>query len=367
MRIAYASADFGLTEDGKPVPGGSGWARVHQVADRLEDAGHRVGIGSKMGVTPDGWLHPMGRNDLPVMVKPELIVVQRWMHDHAEDLQRAARAAGQVVIHDVDDWFWGLDPANRAHKTTSARRDKEANRDHYRRAVAAADAVTVSTPFLAKRLRERFGADTILVRNAVDCRAFEPQPVRDVTDGLVVGWCGALAWRSGDLETMRGVLDPFLAGSSSTFVHHGVFRIDTDTAADRAGVDPSRVGPSREAVAPWEYPELVSGMDIGIVPLADVAFNHAKSWIKGLEYAAAGIPFVAQATPEYRELGAGLLAHTPAGWAEALEALRDPAERGRVRQLGLDRARELDINKRWRDWEQVYEGLLSRAGHRTGT
>jgi hypothetical protein len=233
--------------------------------------------------------------------------------------------------------------------------------------VAAADAVTVSTPFLAKRIRERFGVETILLRNTVDVRSFEPNLVRDVDEGLVVGWCGALQWRSGDLETLRGVLDGFLTDTSSTFVHHGVFPVDRDTAAERAGVDPSRVGPSMDAVSPWDYPSLVTGMDIGIVPLADVAFNQAKSWIKGLEYAAAGIPFVAQSTPEYRELGAGVLAHTPAGWRDALEQLRDPAERARVRQLGLDRARELDINTRWRDWETVYERLLSRADTRTGS
>jgi hypothetical protein len=62
-----------------------------------------------------------------------------------------------------------------------------------------------------------------------------------------------------------------------------------------------------------------------------------------------------------------VLAHTPAGWRDALEQLRDPAERARVRQLGLDRARELDINTRWRDWETVYERLLSRADTRTGS
>lgn len=361
MRIAYASADFGLSESGAPVPGGSGWARVHQIADRLEDAGHRVGVGSKMGVAPDGLLNPLGRNDLPVVVNPELVVIQRWMHDHAADLQRAARAAGQVIVHDVDDWFWGLDPANKAFATTSKRINRTANRDHYRRAVAAADAVTVSTPFLATRIRERFGVDTILLRNTVDCRSFEPNLVRDTDTGLIVGWCGALAWRSGDLETLRGVLDPFLADTGSVFVHHGTFAADTDTAAERAGVDPSRTGPSRPAVPPWNYPTLVTGMDIGIVPLANVPFNNAKSWIKGLEYAAAGIPFVAASTPEYRELGAGVLATTPGEWRAALERLRDPAERAKVRETGLVRARELDVNKRWRDWEQVYAGLLTKV------
>lgn len=362
MRIAYCSADWGHRDDGTPVPGGSGWARVHQIAERLSDAGHRVGIGEKVAVDRKGLLAPLGHKGLPTMLDAEIVVLQRWMHGHAAELTRQARANGQVVIHDIDDWFWGLDPANRAHRTTSKRANPEANRHHYGKAVAAADAVTVSTPFLAKRVRERFGVKTILLRNVVDFRAFPVNTVRPVTSGLVVGWVGALQWRSGDLETMRGILGPFLDASDSTFVHHGWFPgADTDTAAERAGVAPDRAGHTRSAVEPPAYPDLLEGLDVGIVPLAEVAFNRAKSWIKGLEYAAAGVPFVAQATEEYVELarrGAGLVARTRAEWAEHLSSLRDPATRAQLRESGLDAARRLDINHRWTDWEAAYTGLL---------
>jgi hypothetical protein len=57
--------------------------------------------------------------------------------------------------------------------------------------------------------------------------------------------------------------------------------------------------------------------DIGIVPLNDIPFNHAKSSIKGLEYASSGIPFVAQGLPEYQRLadmGVGRVANTPDEW-----------------------------------------------------
>lgn len=360
MRVAFASADFGIGRDGRPIPGGSGWARVHQLADRLTDAGHRAAVGPNMGVRPDGRLVPMDAHGTPVIVDPELVVIQRWMNRDAARLTRAARATGQTVIHDVDDWFWGLDPANRAHRATSRSYNPEANRHYYRDAVSAADAVTVSTAFLAKRIRQRFGVDTILLRNAVDMRAFPPNLIRDRTRGIIVGWCGALAWRSGDLETLAGVLDPYLEAVDGTFVHHGTFPADTDTAAGRAGVHPSRTGPTMSAVPPWDYPDLVTGMDIGIVPLAPIAFNQAKSWIKGLEYAAAGIPFIAARTPEYEALGAGLLASRPSEWRSALDRLTDPAERALVRDAGLRRARELDVNRRWRDWEDAYAGLLGR-------
>jgi glycosyltransferase involved in cell wall biosynthesis len=47
---------------------------------------------------------------------------------------------------------------------------------------------------------------------------------------------------------------------------------------------------------------VMSQFDIGIAPLDDIVFNHAKSWLKGLEYAALGIPFVASDLPEYVRL-----------------------------------------------------------------
>lgn len=373
MRVGLLSADWALDERGRPtIPGGSGWARVHQPGARLMLlGGHRVGIGVGAGVlqaqghAQTAWITPVDPQRTPLVnPPPELAVCQRWMHRDAADITREARRCGQVVIHDIDDWFWGLDPANRAHRTTSKRASAEMNREHYGRAVAAADAVTVSTPFLAKRVRERFGVETILLRNAVDAAVFDRQPVRETDRGLRVGWVGALAWRSGDLETLAPWFDGWLADNGATFVHHGVFPgTDTDTAGRRAGVADGRFETGLDARPPWDYPQLVAGFDIGIVPLADVPFNRAKSWIKGLEYAAAGIPFVAAATEEYVELagrGAGQVASTPEQWAMALDALRDPDERRRQSERGLEVAREQDWSARWREWESTYEELLAR-------
>lgn len=362
VNIAYVSADVSLQADGyPPIPGGAGWVRVHQPARLLAYKGeHTVSVGTAVAQHPKGWLLPLTQEHKPLMYRPDIVIIQRWMHVDAADRTREARATGQVVIHDVDDWFWGLDPANRAYAATDPKRHKVQNRDHYKRAVEAADAVTVSTEFLARRIRERMGVRTILLRNAVDRATFTTAEVRDTGRGLVVGWTGALAWRSGDLETMREVLPRWLADNDATFVHHGTFPQDRgDTADKRIGLAPAQVGPSKPVKVPWLYPENLTGFDIGIVPLAKVEFNEAKSWIKGLEYAAAGIPFVAQDTPEYRALGCGLLADTPEQWRAALDRLRDPAVRLEQQALGLAVASDHDLNTRWTDWQDVYLGLLA--------
>lgn len=324
--------------------------------------GHDVVIGSAVAIHTSGLMLAVNHNGLILGGRPpEIVILQRWMGHEAATEIRAARAAGQVIISDVDDWFWGLDPANQAHRNTSKQLNALDNRDHYRRAVEACDAVTVSSHFLAKRIKERFGVPTLVVRNAIDRRVFTPNMVRPVSSELVVGWVGALGWRSGDLETLAGVLGPYLDATNSTFTHRGTFPGDdpADSAATRLGLSHGEVT-TQEACVPWEYPDLLEDIDIGIVPLADVPFNQAKSWIKGLEYAAAGIPFVAARTLEYELLGAGILASTPAEWRAGLDRLTDPAERAKVRAYGFEAAARADLNTRWRDWERAYEALLGR-------
>ena len=363
MRIAAVTADWGRNAEGEHViPGGASWARLHVPLRALEAAGHDVVFADHVASHRDGHLVPFLRTETPLMMKPDVVIVQRWMHRDAPDAIRAARAAGQLVIQEIDDWFWGLDPRNNAYHATDPKRFPDVNRDHYRAAVEASAVATVSTEFLAKRIRERFGTRTILLRNAIDPVMWTRSDVRDTDEGLIVGWTGSLHHRSGDLETLRGVLGPYLESMGGTFVHHGTHPADRgELAADRIGLTADLTGPTRPLAPPEDFPENVAGFDIGVVPLSDVAFNHAKSWIKGLEYAAAGIPFVAFRSREYEALGCGLLASTPQEWRAHLDALRDPQMRREQREIGLAVAMEQSISTRWVEWERAYLSELERA------
>ena len=361
MNIAFVSSDWGRTAAGtEPSPGGAGWVRIHQPALALAQYGeHRTVIGHGIGGRADGRLIPLDFHSQPLMLDPDLIVVQRWMNAEAPQAITDARRAGQVIIQDVDDWFWGLHPANRAHRTTNKRLNPDHNREHYKAVIERSDAVTCSTGFLAKRIRDRMGARTFILRNCINPSLFTKQPIRNISEGLVVGWTGALQWRSGDLETLRGWFGDWLATNDATFVHHGVFPGEPDDlAASIIGLAPEQVGPSKRGVPPADYPDNVAGFDIGIVPLSDHPFNHAKSWIKGLEYAAAGIPFVAFGTSEYEQLGCGLTATTPDEWVAALDALRSPTLRAEQAALGRAVAREWSFRHKWSEWASVYHAVL---------
>jgi glycosyltransferase involved in cell wall biosynthesis len=110
-------------------------------------------------------------------------------------------------------------------------------------------------------------------------------------------------------------------------------------------------------------PELYRKMDVGIVPLRDVEFNHAKSYLKGLEYGAAGIPFIAQALPEYQLLadsGVGRVANTPDEWLGHMEELLDPKVRLEERDKNFQIISEkFSMKQRGYDWEEVCKEILA--------
>jgi hypothetical protein len=204
-----------------------------------------------------------------------------------------------------------------------------------------------------------------VVRNAIDLAAWGP--AEDVTDGPVLGWTGWVPRRRMDLAVLRGWLGPFLEAHDLRIVHAG--HDGQGSFAELTGVDPQRVEtrPVHWFGNEWSSWRPLAGVDIGIVPLGDSALARGRSCLKGMEFAACGIPFVASPHDEYRWLGAGLMAGTalddqpPSAWIAALEQLLDPAERVRVASEQSERLKAEDIAVRGRDWERLYQGAPRAA------
>jgi len=336
VKIGLASADWSNTvkdDHGHPVWGGSGWARLGQYADRLEGEvtyGTLVSQRDVFGVRDwDGVDH----------FDCDVIVMQRYMFKDVARILKASRGTGQVVINDVDDWYWGLRPSNSAWLLSHPKFNEEENVNHYSTIVGSSTAVTVSTPYLLERLRQKVKGDLILQGNYVDLSRFKQ---RVHHDGLpVIGWVGSTAHRSGDLETVRGVLQP-LHRDGYTFHHSGHLE-GRRSFLDATGVPTSTL----PLVAPALYPDSFV-FDIGIVPLSDTPFNEAKSYIKGLEYAASGIPFVASDVGEYRrlhdEFGLGRVARNGKDWRRHIRQLSDPAVRAEEAARNLELVKAFDIS-----------------------
>lgn len=324
MKIGFASADWSdsvVDEKGYPVMGGSGWARIGQYVDLIP---HSTVVGvlswkeKIFGVREwDGTFH----------FDCDIIVMQRNMFADIPEKLPIAKAEGQIIINDVDDWYWGLSQSNRAWYYSHPKVNPNENRVHYKKTVANSSGVTVSTPFLQQEISKWANCPVYLVKNHVELDKFGTHE-QSQTDVPVVGWVGSTAHRSGDLEQLRNVL-PILHSRREIKVHHSGHLEGFPTFAQRVNMDIADVSTTGMA-RPSEYPNILN-FDIGLVPLNDVPFNHAKSYIKGLEYAAKGIPFIATPMQAYKELceeyGIGRLAVKPKHWIAAIRALRSPEAR----------------------------------------
>lgn len=356
MRVAYISLDWSgmRDENDHPTPGGSGWYRlampVQYLQEHAAEHGHTFILGNRVWFDVKKEVFTTTDWDENSYEDLDFVVLSRWMDHIAPDAIRAARASGQVVINDVDDYFDGLHPSNAAWKVTHPAYSPQSNRNIYRQVLGASSGITVSTPFLKTKMSE-LNERVVLLRNAIDLERWQ---ARDVSGDPIVGWVGATPYRSEDLQTVVHPVQEFLRSHpESAFFHGG--------AMPNQGVEiPELMGASgRRARASsmrsiLTYPEFFANFNIGVVPLNNIPFNAAKSACKGLEYAASGIPFISTCTPEYEWLArAHLIGHVvrkPKYWKPALNCFADADYRIQVGRDNRARVEALDMELHWRDW-----------------
>lgn len=319
MKIGFASSDWSHTvkdEKGHPVWGGAGWARMGQYKNLLP---FDVVVGS---LAFHKGIFGVSDWNKQLHFDCDIIYMQRVMFEDVPERIKAARAAGQIIINDLDDWYWGLSPSNGAWKASHPKNSPKENVNHYKKCLSVSTLVTVSTPYLAERISAWVDRPIVLIPNFVDVQKF-PVRQQSTSDIPIVGWVGSTGHRSNDLETMRGILGP-LVEDKQIKLHHSGHLDGAPSFAQGVGVAPSVVS-TLPMAAPNQYQHLFK-FDVGLVPLSSTPFNRAKSAIKGLEYASAGIPFVAADTDSYCELasnGIGVIAKRPKNWKKELLKLRD--------------------------------------------
>lgn len=347
MSIAFISSDFMVSANNTLSPGGCGYYRC--ILPMLV-CGQRAHAG-RMAWDP---MRGFGIRDTEstgvfgfstVVLK---LIMDRWTPKQIE----IAQSLGQRIVVDVDDYFEGLTPANAAYDITHPENNKRSNRDIYREVIAAADIVTVSTPFLLDHYKAQRD-NVYLVRNGVNSRQFHRRPLSNTKP--IIGWTGSTSFRNSDLEQLQEWLPDFLEEHDLMF-HHAGHSDDAPAFSDVTGVNPNRVR-TTPLLPITHYPDAFQ-FDIGIVPLRDIPFNHAKSNIKGLEYAANGIPFIASDLPEYRLLhedGVGHIARTPNNWREQMTYLLDynnrKQEAARIHNTVL---RNWSIEARGPEWAAIF-------------
>lgn len=278
------------------------------------------------------------------------------MDSMASDIARA-REAGQVVLYDIDDDIWNIplwSPASRAmHKEIKGLRavDLEVVNAN----IAACDGVITPTHYLANELRQRFdGLPVYVLPPGIDPAPYDAVDFDEPSLGwigqkiykpkkdrkLAVGWMGAISHHLQHLRSMQTALD-CLPGLGAEFTRLGWI------PSDRSEILLAEV-PCRVHQVPWggvdRLPHKLAQLDVGIIPRVDEPFHEGQSVTSGLQYAMAGVPFIATTTREYLDLhrmGVGFVARSIAEWRSALTLLLTDEEfrkddAARARKIALE-------------------------------
>lgn len=326
--------------------GGCGWYRLRWPAENLAREGHDVAVNPDRGYYRD----PTGRDPAYLFLDADVAVVQRITRDIGVEFVQALKDHGHRVVVDVDD---DLDSLHDGHPYIPVLSGEGRSPGNLHEVCRMADVVTCTTPALAERygygkavvLPNLVPADYLRVRARRKGRprvGWTGRPISHVDDWRVLGRLGPPVAEAGGAWAAWG--------QSARFVHDalGVPSAARVTVPFR----PLRSG----------YPGSVAELTVGVAPLADTVFNRAKSWLKAIEYAALGVPFVASPTPGYEALhglGAGVLASTPEEWEGAVcHLLGDDRFRRDLTEAGREVARGLTYEAHAGRWWEAWTGML---------
>jgi glycosyltransferase involved in cell wall biosynthesis len=261
----------------------------------------------------------------------------------------------------MDDDLSCVHPKNAAFGMMHPKLNPDSNWHWAAEACKAASMVTLSTPGLVDRYAAH-GRYRVLT-NCVP-ESYLSVPMVDHTQPRRWGWAGALFSHPDDVPLL-GVTAATLEREGFDFRHVG-----SHEGMGRAlGLQRDPDGPD---VVPFEdWPAAIRGtFEVGVAPITDTRFNRSKSWLKPLEYAALGIPWVASDLHEYRRLArfipGRLVKNRPKDWTREVrrllvddEAWRETSEAVRAAAADFTFERHAE---RWLDtWNEAWLRDHARA------
>jgi hypothetical protein len=289
------------------------------------------------------------------------------MENMAGDIRRAVDD-GQIVLYDIDDDIWHIpewSPAAKAmHKLAPNVRATDlavvnAN-------MAECSGVIVSSAALVPIVKEQHPTMPVyLMRPGVDPSIYAPAAYgcdkpTDTGRPLRVGWMGSISHHLPHLRTMQIALT-VLTEFDAEFMRLGY--IKGDRSEELLAELPCRVGQM-----PWgpvqDLPQKFAQLDLAIIPRVPTSFNESQSVTSGLQYAAAGIPFLVSPSDEYwrlESLGAGRVCCRISEWEQGLS---DLLEDSAYRRVEAERAREVvdaefGVEATGLEYHLLFERLLS--------
>lgn len=343
-------------------PHGCGHYRLIWAANVLQAQGHEVaimppkqdsGFMAKIEEMPDGTERITG---LRIPADADVIVIQRPSHPLQPQMIELIKAHGIAVVVDMDDDMSSIHPDNIAFHMY---RPSSGTMFSWRWAIECckvASLVTTSTKLL-QRVYAKHGRGVVLDN-------YVPEAYLDfpTTETGCFGWAGTTKSHPNDLQTTVPAVQRLMDAGYRFKVVGGKSSVKSCL---RLKNDPDCTGSI--PLNRWAG-TIGDELDVGMIPLAPTSFNSSKSRLKGIEYMAVGVPWVASPREEYRRLhresGCGLLADTPKDWFSKLKLLMDDEV---MRKEQIEAGREYMKTQTyqtnaWRWWEAWSKALENARG-----
>lgn len=277
-------------------------------------------------------------------IDADVVIVPRPSQKAQYQAARGAKLSGLAVVVEIDDEL------DATHKENHAHTFLEQGRYWLYRTMEIADLITCSTERLAEKY---YPLKSVVVPNYVHDMVFDYEMNKDKHG---IGWTGSIGVHPNDLHQVGDAIARVTDETGWKFRHIG----DGDLS--------DIIKCNYVSYGEVDFSQYLLGIDtfaLGIVPLEHSDFNDSKSWLKGIEYASAGVPFVASPRREYRkmkkEFKVGLLAKNPHEWYTKLKRLcKDDAERESLSKQYRETAYEhfrISTNAwKWDEaWAEAYE------------
>ena len=284
----------------------------------------------------------------------DVLHIHRMHEDEVLQLARAAKQQGMTVIYDNDDDMRAVARNNQAALDYRGFAGDRALRQ-IKRLVQMADLSIAASPAIAERFRE-YGAEHVQVIENYCPDAALGASAPSNGDTVVAGW---LAGNEHHVDIERMPLREQFERALDAYP-----RLVIETVGCNMGIRHERYRHDPHVDFLVLAPKLAQ-FDIGLAPIADIAFNHARSNIKVKEYAILGRPWLASPVGPYASLGereGGRLV-ADREWAAALGRLVEkPRERRKLAKRARSWGRAQAMSANVKLWEDALTDAIVRAG-----
>jgi len=264
MKLLFVAADFG----------GSSWYRIIQPA------------GLSKEIYEDSMWSLPERLPLPYLKEADLLIIQRQCADQAYKSTQNLLKMNKVIVSEIDDNLWSI-PQNTPAMSKFWTKERIKG---FEDILKISHAVTVSTPRLAKIIKE-YNDNVFVLPNLV---VFDRAYIKPEYGKIRIGWAGSDT-HLGDFtdDIQQALLD--IKEKYKDKVDIFMFGVTPPKLFTKVTFYPF--------VAPHLYLATLQkiGLDIGLVPNNDNAFNSCRSNVKFLEYSSVGAATVASNIESYRD------------------------------------------------------------------